>query len=108
MVAQKVAAKTGYGATKNERENMKTTLEAQLKRLNVNTTHRRPEGIAVYADDNLPRGWVRLSDGTGTVYGDAAEIAAVLEDVDAEEVTTESWDAVWDALGEFEDNAPTT
>jgi hypothetical protein len=28
MVAQKVAAKTGYGATKNERENMKTTLEA--------------------------------------------------------------------------------
>jgi len=80
---------------------MATRLEIELARLGVSTTHSRPEGISVYADPDLPRGWVRVSDGTGEVFGvvDAlAKSLAKISEVD------EDWQEVWDALGEVGEN----
>lgn len=87
-------------------------IEAELNRLAVGCTRRRAEGIAVYADDLLPRGWVRVSDGTGTVFGAAQEIAAVLADVPYtgkinEDLSHVDFEATWESLGKFDDSAPT-
>ena len=86
-------------------------VESELRRLDVQTTHSRPEGISVYSEDDLPAGWLRVSDGTGEAFGLASEIAARLAEVPVTgEVTDDGrdldWEAAWDALGEFADHAP--
>ena len=89
-----------------------TGVESELSRLDVHTTHSRPEGISVYADDDLPAGWVRVSDGTGEAFGLASEIAARLADLPATGEATKDgadcdWEATWELLGEnFADKAP--
>lgn len=57
-------------------------IEAELRRLDAADSPSNSSGICVYADDNLPDGWVRVSDGTGRVYGAADEILAALAAVD--------------------------
>lgn len=83
-------------------------LEKELARLRVSTTDRRPEGLSVYADPELPKGWVRVdSNGNCPIFGLAEALAENLRKVKPEEVS-EDWAEVWDALGEVgEDKAPT-
>lgn len=88
-------------------------IEAELKRLGVNDTPKNVSGICVYADDDLPRGWVRISDGTGEVFGESEAVLAVLAAVPVTgEVTDDGasvdWEATWEALGEFQDLQPTS
>jgi len=86
-------------------------LKRELARLGVGMTHAQPEGISVYLDPDLPDGWVRVSDGTGEVYGDAGAIAATLSSVPAtgevrDDGSDVDWEAAWEALGEFSARRP--
>lgn len=96
--AEAAVLRSGKFAIAVDRETVISTdtepVERELARLDVNCTHTRPEGIAVYLDPSLPAGWVRLSDGTGTVYGAIPDIAERLSGLHEDS----DWDAVWDAL----------
>ena len=89
-------------------------IERELKRLNVQTTHTRPEGISVYASENdtdaegtpLPSGYARVSDGTGEAVGPCDQMASRLSEVQAtgrvtDDGTDVDWEATWEALNEF-------
>ena len=69
-------------------------LEQELRRLGVATTRNNPGGVSVYFDEHLPAGLVRVSDGTGTVYGDPEAFADSLAELEDDA----GFDAVWDAL----------
>jgi hypothetical protein len=72
--------------------------------LNVASGRTCPEGISVYADADLPYGWVRLSDGTGEIFGEPESLAVALAAITE---VSEDWHEVWDALGEVgEEQAP--
>lgn len=97
-------------------EELETAIEEELSRLKVAASHARPEGLCVYtdADSNgrqLPRGWVRISDGTGEAVGPADAIVAVLAAVPEtgtvrDDGSNVDWEAAWEALGEFSQHAP--
>lgn len=55
----------------------------ELGRLDAVDSQSNCYGICVYADDDLPRGWVRLADGSGEeVFGEAAAVLAALREVE--------------------------
>jgi hypothetical protein len=85
-------------------------IETEIRRLNCHDTRTNCSGICVYLDDDLPRGWVRVSDGTGEAYGLADEIAAAIAGVPATgEIRDDAaidWEACWDALGGFAEHSP--
>lgn len=73
-------------------------LESELSRLGVSTTRNRPEGLSVYADASLPRGWVRVdSNGDAPVFGLPETFADNLKMLSPERVG-EDCGGVWDVL----------
>lgn len=88
--------------------NFEATVEAirnELVRLDATGT---PEGIGVYADDELPSGWVRLADGYAHVWGEAVEILAALQTAQPDDETDDDgepsgWHSAWAAIGDFPD-----
>lgn len=86
-------------------------IETEIRRLGGHDTSTNCSGICVYQDEYLPLGWVRVSDGTGEVFGLATEIAAVLAAVPVtgeirEDGSDVDCEATWEALGEFSERAP--
>jgi hypothetical protein len=76
-------------------------IKAELDRLDVTSS---ADGLAVYVDDELPAGWVRVSDGTGTSIGPAIEVLSALSVCSGDEATDQDgypseWESVWQALG---------
>lgn len=58
---------------------LESLVEAQLGRIGWLATDAEPCQMCAYADDDLPQGWVRISDDQGCYgYGDAQEIADAL------------------------------
>ena len=102
---------------------MKTTIaaiEAELDRLDASDSETNASGICVSAVDDLPRGWVRLCDGTAEVFGPAEEVLAALREVEYDRSATveqegetetvqrdNGWELAWAALA-FSDKAPRT
>lgn len=58
-----------------------TAIKTELARLHASS-------IVVHADDDLPEGWVGLSDDDGSVYGPATEILTALEEVEFDPAAT--------------------
>lgn len=78
-------------------------IEAELSRLGALGDSDSPYDFVVDADDDLPAGWVRVSDETASVWGPATEVLKRLED--QEEL---GWEAAWEALSGLKDTQPTS
>jgi hypothetical protein len=63
-------------------ENLIQQIEAELERLDAADSDTNSSGICVYADETLPKGWVRVSDGSATVYDKAEDVLASLKAVE--------------------------
>lgn len=59
-------------------------IEAQLRRIGWLSTEATPCYFAVCAEEDLPRGWVRMYDDTLNVYGAAKDVLAALEAIGEE------------------------
>jgi hypothetical protein len=82
-------------------------IEKEIQRLDAGDTPSNCYGIAAYADENLPRGWVRISDGSVSVYGEGQEILSALQDVEYDG-SQDGWAEAWEALSGFLDSDPRT
>lgn len=68
---------------KTEMEQMEKLIEAELERLDMIGWNDDPCGFVVAADEDLPAGWVRISDEAASFYGEGAGILAALAALDA-------------------------
>lgn len=79
-----------------------TRIEAELSRLGALGGSDNPCDFVVGADDELPDGWVRVSDETASVYGPADEVLTRL--AGQGEL---GWEAAWEALSGLAGTPPT-
>lgn len=76
-------------------------IESEIARIGLEACEDNTEGLCVYADDLLPRGWLRISDGHGYVYGPAFDLLYVLRAQEDQGDLQETFDATWRALDTF-------
>jgi hypothetical protein len=80
----------------------------ELQRLGV---YEHPEDPEVYAAADLPKGWLRISDGTGTAIAPGHELLDAVREVEGDERNDHfgepsAWESFWDAVAGFGNREP--